>query len=172
MYNDALALACSRAGARARTRDEAAGEGERGEKKRKGRAQRREKDLMSFAPRGEARRDEGRKGGRARLTMKEKRKREKTMRRGRKKRKKPEKKKKKKKNKTTTTKEEGEASSVGTSPSERTTHVDEWLSTRGYPLRIAARKHRQIYDFRRDYFSFTFICHDLYFFIFIPSRMK
>lgn len=80
---------------------------------------------MSFAPRGEARCDEGRKGGRARLTMKEKRKREKKMRRGRKKRKKPVKKKKK----TTTTKEEGEASSVGTSPPERTTHVVEWFST-------------------------------------------
>lgn len=57
---------------------------------------------MSFALRGETRRDEARKGGRARLTMKERRKQEKRMRRGRKKRKKREKK------KTTTTKEEGE----------------------------------------------------------------
>jgi len=104
---------------------------------------------MSFAPRDEVRCHEGRKGGRARLTMKERRKREKKMWRGRKKRKKLKKKKKKKK-KTTTTKEEGEASSVGTSPPERTTHVAEWLSTWGYPLRIAARKDHQIYDFRRE----------------------
>lgn len=147
-------LARSRARPLAReTRQRAKGE------KKEGRAERREKDLMSFAPRGEARRDEGRKGGRARLTMKERRKREKKMRRGRKKRKKPEKKKKK----TTTTKEEGEASSVGTSPPERTTHVVEWLSTWGYPSRIAARKDCEFMIFvsglRIIYLSLTLSLH-------------
>lgn len=72
MYNDALALAYSRARETRQQRTK----GNKGRKK-EDRARRREKDLMSFALRGEARRDEGRKGGRARLTMKERRKREK-----------------------------------------------------------------------------------------------
>lgn len=131
-----------------RARDEE-GQDEGTKRRKKGRqdSQRRKEDLASFAPRGEAR--PARKGGRARLTMRE-RKREKHVGRGRKKeRKKRAKKAKKKKEKktTTTTKEEGETSSVGTSPPERTTHVDEWLSTWGSTrFELQHERAHRIYD--------------------------